>query len=244
MKRKVEKYLWSKNINGMHRLKDENGNYLIGDDIQGCLRAARAQPASHLKGKDPLKIEVGSNMATPTPMASRKKRKTELNSLFSPAIAPKIRMNSPNASQQDRKELLDFCRTLRGGYVGGIYRSAIERRKMAESTVTTGLSLTKALNDLNLTTEERSRLPPFFLQHTAKLLDPYSAPPSSSEARNQNVTNSARREPPTPFHIGFDEPASPSINPVTKVLLQPQLRPSPLMSKRDNLDVSFMPCKC
>lgn len=41
MKRKVEKYLYSKNIGGVHRLKDKNEKYLIGDDIEGCLAAAR-----------------------------------------------------------------------------------------------------------------------------------------------------------------------------------------------------------
>ena len=42
MKRKVENYLYEKNIGGVHRLKDENNKYLIGDDIEGCLRATRS----------------------------------------------------------------------------------------------------------------------------------------------------------------------------------------------------------
>ena len=37
MKRKVEKYLYGKNIDGVRRLKDHNDRYLIGDDIDGCL---------------------------------------------------------------------------------------------------------------------------------------------------------------------------------------------------------------
>jgi hypothetical protein len=41
MKRKVEEYIRSKNIDGVNRIKDD-GVYLIGDDIEGCLRAARA----------------------------------------------------------------------------------------------------------------------------------------------------------------------------------------------------------
>src|SRR6056300_1433490 len=41
MKRKVEKYIHNKNIDGVNRIKDDNGVYLIGDDIEGCLRAAR-----------------------------------------------------------------------------------------------------------------------------------------------------------------------------------------------------------
>jgi transposase-like protein len=41
LKRKVEKYLCSKNINGLNMLKDKDDQYLIGNDIEGCLRAVR-----------------------------------------------------------------------------------------------------------------------------------------------------------------------------------------------------------
>ena len=49
MKKKVEKYLYSKNIDGVHRLKDNNDRYLIGDDIDGCLRAVRDATAAGFK---------------------------------------------------------------------------------------------------------------------------------------------------------------------------------------------------
>jgi len=43
MKRKVEKYLYSKNIDGVNRLKDANGRYLIGgDNIEECLHSVWA----------------------------------------------------------------------------------------------------------------------------------------------------------------------------------------------------------
>ncbi len=42
MKNKVEEYIRSKNIDGVNRIKDDDGVYLIGDDIEGCLLAARA----------------------------------------------------------------------------------------------------------------------------------------------------------------------------------------------------------
>ena len=41
MKRKVEKYILQKNIDGVNRIKDDEGRYLIGDDIEGCLAAVR-----------------------------------------------------------------------------------------------------------------------------------------------------------------------------------------------------------
>jgi hypothetical protein len=41
MKHNVEEYIRSKNIDGVNRIKNDDGVYLIGDDIEGCLRAAR-----------------------------------------------------------------------------------------------------------------------------------------------------------------------------------------------------------
>lgn len=164
-------------------------------------------------------------------------------------------------SDKDRQELFDFCRTLRGGYVNGIYRSAIERRKMAEATAATvGASLTKALNDLNLTIDERSRLPPYFRANVLNLLDGYKAPPPKStkdpglmgSAAKSSVGGSAvKQEPPTPFHLGFDDMAAAATGlipgaPTSHVEnpLVTQLRPSPVTSKnqRDSLEgLTFNP---
>lgn len=240
MKRKVERYIYTKNIGGCHKLIDSDGNLLIGDDIDGCVRAARSQvpiTATDVASASPVTIQVGSHpTAAPTPTTtSRKKRKTELNSLFSPAVAPKIasKAGTPVSSATDKQELLDFCRTLRGGYVKGIYRSAIERRKMAESTTVSGLAITKALNDLNLTNEERDRLPPFFKENVLPKLDVYSAPPPASTRKAPSV----KKEYSTPFQVGA---ATPNYKPIMSQL---QLRPSPVMTKKERdaaLDAAFL----
>ena len=76
MKRKVEKYLYTKNIDGVHRLKDaRTGQLLIHDDIEGCVTAARQAPTngsglknaagrmnSSMSGIDqtPLNIKMGT----------------------------------------------------------------------------------------------------------------------------------------------------------------------------------------
>lgn len=258
--------------------------YLIGDDIEGCLRAARHAPASNscLSGRSginptPLNIKVGVRgvVASPSDVSGslRKKRKSDqLNSLFSPAVAPlgkttgggtaissapitNAAIDLPVASADVQQELLDFCRTLRGGYVGGIYRSAVERRKMAEGAAQYfGSSPIKALNDLNLSTDERSRLPDFYTENVLKFLDDYKAPPPKepTSAMSSIVVLSARKEPPaTPFRHGFDELVSSTIGSASsigssmkKVLLRPQLRPSPVTSKnqRESLEtVVFNP---
>jgi len=52
MKSKIEKYLYGKNIGGIHQIKDKNDKYLIGDDIDGCLSAVHAPPVSRMSRKD------------------------------------------------------------------------------------------------------------------------------------------------------------------------------------------------
>ena len=42
MKRKVEKYLMGKNIDGTRQIFDSHGRYLIGCDIEGTLQAVRS----------------------------------------------------------------------------------------------------------------------------------------------------------------------------------------------------------
>ena len=266
MKRKVEKYLYTKNIDGVHRLKDDRNRYLIGEDIEGCLRAARLAPASHLKSAagrvnsnpTPLRLKVGSrSLTTPATGSQRKKRKAEqIAGLFSPAVAPSSKAgrrgtlprlkgegDGPCPSDEDRQEMLDFCRTLRGGYIKDMYRSAIERRKMAEATASTvGSALTEALNDLNLTIDERSRLPKFFKENVLDQLDSYRAPPPKDppSSAKSNVTS---------FQMGFEDVEATAMgsahdNPLNQVLLQPQLRPSPMTSRtqRDSLEtVVFNP---
>lgn len=69
MKRKVEKYLYSKNIGGVHLLKDHNGRYLIVDDIEGCLLAARSGPKSPVKS--PMKKPQRSIASNTTPSSSQ-----------------------------------------------------------------------------------------------------------------------------------------------------------------------------
>ena len=274
MKRKVEKYLYGKNIDGVHRLKDKNDRYLIGDDIEGCLAAARATSASAVKpsksksAPTPLNIKLGPKTgATPKSTGGSSRKKRKLKELFSPAVAPtpdgalipsatkhsaskRKKDDTPRASPNDLKDMVDFCRGLRGGYdVMGIYRSAVERRKMAECTTKSkGDKLTKAMNDLNLTIDERSRLPEYYKVHVLKNLDSYKTPPPKAPVSSPIKRQQQGLTPTTPgtFHLGFsgiDEIAAAAFgsssapvsgdNPLNAVLLQPQmaLRPSPVTSK-------------
>ena len=58
MKKKVEKYLMGKNINGNSSMFDEKGRYLIGDDIEGTLSAFRVKKSGRGKGKKTSRDET------------------------------------------------------------------------------------------------------------------------------------------------------------------------------------------
>ena len=52
MKRKVEKYIHGKNLRGEHAIKDPQGRLLIGDDIDGCVAAARRAAHKSQEGEE------------------------------------------------------------------------------------------------------------------------------------------------------------------------------------------------
>ena len=283
MKRKVEKYLYSKNIDGVHRLKDEEtGFLLIGTDVEGCLKAARQLATSGPGGSgtkgaalvrsrpNPLSIKVGSTAKKKRSLSVadgslRKKPKVgQFSSLFSPAVAPgsktagvdygnsipksagrSITLDATlEVSAEDKRELQKFCRVLRGGYINGIYRSAMERRKMFEASMSCpGVDLTRALNDLNLTAGERAKLPAFFKENVLRLLDEYRAP----QAKPDPPTSSTLADCDGGRHLDcapqlrdkFEDvalsaglcTAPPHNNSLNQVLLNSTLRPSPVTTK-------------
>lgn len=296
MKRKVEKFLYSKNIDGVRRLKDEETGYLlIGTDVEGCLKAARqlatnGPGGSGTKGATlarsrpaPLNIKLGSTVKKRTTLPSiadgslRKKPKIgQFSSLFSPAVAPGSKTagggdggsgtleavgrsvtldTALQVSAEDHRELQKFCRVLRGGYINGIYRSAMERRKMSEAAMScVGADLTRALNDLNLTAEERARLPAFFRENVLELLDEYMAPPAKPDPPSSSASrdgDSERHPGCAPsLHHKFEDVAvsagmcsAPShTTSLNQVLLNPTLRPSPVTSKMqraENLETAL-----
>jgi hypothetical protein len=97
MKRKIEKYLYGKNIDGVRRLKDHDDRYLIGDDIDGCLHAARHSA--------PTKKEQA---ATKTPnIRSRFEDKVEELKAY------RAEHGHFKVKEKESKNLYEFCRSLR-----------------------------------------------------------------------------------------------------------------------------------
>jgi len=244
MKRKVEKYIFNKNFDGANRIKDNDGRYLIGDDIEGCLAAARlipaskqvsrqnqqfssAQSSSSSTGGGSLKapVKAPTNPSIDKPLGRRKlpsfsafvggpPATSKVSSSFSlkPPPPKKIKAMDDNnvmtknihpqtVPGKDRQEMLEFCRSLKGGYVDGIFRSAIERKRMAEAACSTGVSLIDSLNGLNLTPEERSRLPPFYKATVMPHLEPYK---SASPLRKKNSAIAFRPSPISLENITFN----------------------------------------
>lgn len=162
---------------------------------------------------------------------SESSKKRKLDKLFSPAVIPEAQpsaskprgrppgstkrakqeesaaVNLPRSSPSDVKEMIDFCRALRGGYdARGIYRSAVERRKSAEGNVKSrGDKLIKSLTDLNLTVDERTRLPQYYKVHVLKVLSEYKAPPPKVPSPSKRPMQVHPATPAGGYHLGFDD---------------------------------------
>jgi len=251
MKRKVEKHIFHKNFDGVNRVKDDDGRYLIGDDVEGCLAAARQGPASKqlsrqnqqfaqssvVEGnrggvvsavkKAPVKAPTNPSIArplgkrkipsfnafsggppskvasssSPVPISLKPNPPKKIKTVESNNVVVKNKNIHPQSVPvKDRQEMLEFCRSLKGGYVNGIFRSAIERKRMAEAACSTGISLIDSLNGLNLTPEERLRLPLFYRASVMPHLDAYK---SASPAR-KNPAIAFRTSPISLENITFN----------------------------------------
>ncbi len=230
MKKKIEKYLRDKNPKGP--IRDERGVFLIGDDIEGCLQATQQStfPQKHAKSStvhtdDQTPVAFVAHplapYATPMNQYSSKRSFDTMTGVMYSGIRYSSKgtfSDSSNPSKGDLDALQRFFQTLRGGYVDGIYQSALERRRLAEKTASDGNI--DAINGLNLTLEERDRLPRFF---RIKLLDPYQA------RKQENV-------PTNPIPYGYMQWSRPS--PMSDTLSGPafahtSLKPSPLSRSKD-----------
>jgi hypothetical protein len=138
-----------------------------------------------------------------------------------------------------------FVSQLRGGYINGLYLSALERRRITEKEDTFGpFGSTQSLNALNLSPEERMRLPSFF-HARARFLAPYRGPSFAG-----NKANSVHPPPmfyphqqmqwalPSPManlsdqqRFGGKTPKS-AVKPSDPLLRESLVRPSPLSSSR------------
>lgn len=249
MRRKVEKYLYQLNIGGKHAISDDKGRLLIGDDVEGALRAVRQPPAS--RGNRSKGRKRKENPASSTNNANSSSRQSTQNrplsgseSMLSPPSMPhphhhhhhpphhhhyphhppppsrsssdrsisnssNKRMRStpppplgpiPKPTQSNIMDLKAFVSNLKGGYVNGLYLTGLERRRIAESEKLCSVETFSldALNALNLTNEERYRLPEFCHGTILSALKPYfgtSGSGSRSEGRSSlPMRNSLRHD--------------------------------------------------
>ena len=147
--------------------------------------------------------------------------------------------DSPKPTKTDLDSLRQFFMNLKGGYVNGIYQSSLERRRLAEKTAMCGS--TEALNSLNLTPEERDRLPHHFRQNAFNLAPYRGRPqdyPSGSTPYGRSMAQMQWGMPsplvgmqpqygiaPSPVGASYSNP------PMPPMLFHPGLRPSPVSSK-------------
>ena len=219
MKRKVEKYIQAKNIDGIHRVVDANNRYLIGSDVEGCLRAVRQPPASHSKDGSKRGRAAGGagkkgkiKTESPTEKEFSSKKENSNNSAgFPPILSPDhhhkpyssypssatFKRRIPKMTGRDWEELRSYVACLKGGYARGYHCTALERRKFFEEAMEKYSDPVIILNSLNLTDEERSTLPHLFAS-----IVPYLHSYSGRESSHQ--TQRTRH----PLHAG-DSFASP-----------------------------------
>lgn len=185
MKKKIEKFLRAKNPDVSVPIKDESGRFMVGDDLEGCLKATqqsaffgKQDKTQHMKMHRTLPPYAGHMVPYATPLPHGfppHSSKRSYDMMADLAYGSTTRYTpqhkrlcpSPKAAQADIEALHQFFQTLKGGYINGIYHSSLERRRLAEKSANTGSS--KALNNLNLTPDERARLPAVFRRKSPNL---------------------------------------------------------------------------
>jgi len=221
MKRKVEKYIYAKNINGRNDVVDSNDRYLIGDDVEGCLRAVRQPPASHAVKDGVHKVRRGVQQNRIT---SGRKAPPVNSGIFDTGNRPESQIfgippSIPNMfcasntgpkkcashlkpTDRDIAELKTFLSKIKGGYVKGIYHSALERRRLSDFSKINKNMFPNTLNALNLTPNERKWLPTFFFSWLP-FIEPYSDPntlPASSPFNFYPEDRRTLKSPPSSVH--------------------------------------------
>lgn len=193
MRRKVEKYVYSKNIDGIHKIYGEDKRYLIANDIEGCLKALRAAPAQDSR------IKYSKSQRSKSVTSESKSESSNCGSLQSPAStdmgvtnsginsANVIRPSPPKPTHSDILELKSFFSTIKGGYVNGMRVSGVERRRLADSILNKPSLTYNDLNLLNMTNEERKRLPACF-RTWLPYLSPYRVTQTKLKARDVLTT--------------------------------------------------------
>lgn len=194
MKRKVEKYILSKNVDGTNRIYDENKRYLIADDIDGTLLAVRQSSSNLNKQKASQSAQSNRSASSVQQVGSTKFKQLPKNlakTNFSLGTVSKasfgVNLNKTPPTPSTLLLLKKFLTTVKGGYVDGVYLSATERRRVAAKAESGGI---ESLNALNLTEIERKFLPLYFRPFK---LAPYEGPSKTHAAAAAAVAASSSR---------------------------------------------------
>lgn len=211
MKRKIEKYVASKNINGTGQLTDETGRYLIAGDIEGCLKSIRASIGPDLSSSRGSSKKTSANAQSsrmisnafptskPSSLIAPLKSKRSFEETTSHSSHPssnigsaikRMKYSPPRASLAGMKMLQAYLSSIKGGYINGVYKSALERRRIVEKVFSNSVVSPRDLNHLNLTTEERNGMPQEF-RSWLPLMTPYQDPRIPSTSYSSRETASA-----------------------------------------------------
>lgn len=261
----------------MSKIRDKNGRLAIGDDVEACLVAIRSSMSAQGR-PEPKRIRKESTTSKSTGetlFVSSPHHGTNQNSQSystQPVLtlqahtnyqgqlrnSKRSRAQSPTSLREDIDALRSVLSRLRGGYVNGMYLSALERRRIAENAKDTEIGTAPFLSALNLTNEERRNLPQSFqgkvyFVPTCNGPSSVSTTPANNELYTRTPTGNfpiqqnllwALPSPMIPMHAYnrrltggqstvFRSPTNRGLNPS---ITESHVRPSPLaLSLKDDL---------
>ena len=105
MKGKLEKYIHNKNIDGVNRIKNDDGLYLIGDDIEGCLLAARRDEKAERKEAAERKKAAAAEKAAERKEAAERKKATAAEKVAAKKEAAKGAEQSQAQGSKEKKRV-------------------------------------------------------------------------------------------------------------------------------------------
>jgi hypothetical protein len=262
MKRKVEKFLRS-TLGDKVSLTDPKGKFKLGNDkrmVEACLNFVRRAPASHTRGGNKKRSAVPSTTSAAkrkkaaattthaTPAASSAPSTTALppttptpNSVGFKRSRMHHRSSTVSPGEADLQDLYLFISNLKGGVVNGVYVSALERRRLADSPWVGQLGSTESLCALDLTRSEQASLPAYF---SARLQEASG----NSAASGFSLTKS-----PHPGAWTMPSPLMPKFSDLNTMeddsrhdplLTSKTIQPSPLASRKQQKEQTAFTRKC
>jgi hypothetical protein len=191
MKRKIEKFIQDQKSMGLHTVYFEDGKLIVhDDDLEQLLAVVREQP-----------LKSGNKSETSSMVKQKAQNfQPDLNNAqcTSDHRNNHVKNEQRCPSKIDSEQLQTFLDSLKGGYIDGIYRSALERHRLVEKFKISEAQSPGPLNILNLSPQERESLPGFY-KSWIPLLKPYEGSATIIISKPKATTETISSNFPEPY---------------------------------------------